>query len=171
MIFGRDHVTTGASNDIERATEMARNMVTKWGLSDKLGPLTYQEDEGEVFLGRSMQRHREVSDATVENIDTEVRAIIDECYSDAEKILRDNMDTLHLMSKALMQYETIDEKQIAEIMSGQEPTPPEGWDEDTVDSKANTKAAKSPDQKEDKESGQKSDQESALDKSADANKS
>ena len=172
MIFGRDHVTTGASNDIERATEMARNMVTKWGLSDKLGPLTYQEDEGEVFLGRTMQRHREVSDATVENIDIEVRAIIDECYSDAEKILHDNMDTLHLMSKALMQYETIDEKQIAEIMSGQEPTPPEGWDEDAADNKADAKAAKSPDQKGDQRVDQKvdkePDQESAPDKSADA---
>lgn len=138
IIFGRDHVTTGASNDIERATDMARNMVTKWGLSDKLGPLTYQEDEGEVFLGRSMQRHREVSDTTVESIDAEVRSIIDECYQSAEKILRDNMDTLHLMSKALMLYETIDESQIKQIMAGEEPSPPEGWEELQVDEQQST---------------------------------
>jgi cell division protease FtsH len=129
IIFGADNVTTGASNDIERATEMARNMVTKWGLSDKLGPLTYQEEEGEVFLGRSMNRHREVSEETVQTIDSEVRAIIDTCYKAAEKILRENMDTLHLMSNSLMKYETIDESQIKEIMQGKEATAPEGWQE------------------------------------------
>ena len=130
QIFGTDAVTTGASNDIERATEIARNMVTKWGLSEKLGPLTYGEDEGEVFLGRSVSRTKEVSDETANAIDAEVRVIIDETYAAAEKILKENEDLLHLMSDALMKYETIDESQIAEIMQGKEPTPPKDWVDD-----------------------------------------
>jgi len=130
LIFGDDLVTTGASNDIERATEIARNMVTKWGLSNKLGPMTYGEEEGEVFLGRNMSQRKEVSDATNNAIDQEVRRIIDATYAKAKQILEENMDTLHLMSAALMKYETIDEHQIQEIMQGKDPTPPEGWDED-----------------------------------------
>ncbi|HXG28244.1 MAG TPA: ATP-dependent zinc metalloprotease FtsH [Nevskiales bacterium] len=127
LIFGPDRVTTGASNDIERATEIARNMVTKWGLSDKLGPLAYSENEGEVFLGRSVTQHKNVSDETALAIDKEIRNIIDANYQRARQILQDNMDKLHLMADALMKYETIDAQQIAEIMQGREPGPPEGW--------------------------------------------
>jgi len=133
MTLGADHVTTGASNDIERATEIARNMVTKWGLSEKLGPLTYSEDDGEVFLGRSVTQHKQVSDVTVHTIDEEVRNIIDRNYQRAKKILEENEDKLHAMSEALMKYETINDSQVKEIMEGLEPTPPEDW-EDSDDS-------------------------------------
>jgi cell division protease FtsH len=129
LIFGPDSVTTGASNDIERATSIARNMVTKWGLSDKLGPLSYGEDEGEVFLGRSVTQHKNVSDETALQIDKEIHAVIDANYQRAKKILQDNMDKIHLMADALMKYETIDARQIAEIMQGREPGPPESWED------------------------------------------
>ncbi|MCX7553966.1 ATP-dependent zinc metalloprotease FtsH [Marinicella sp. S1101] len=129
IIGGPESVTTGASNDIERATEIAKNMVTKWGLSD-MGPLSYSEDEGEVFLGRQVTQHKNMSDTTAEKIDKEIRQIIDRNYDKAETILKENMNILHLMADALMKYETIDAKQIAEIMQGNEPTPPEGWDID-----------------------------------------
>jgi cell division protease FtsH len=129
LIFGPAYVTTGASNDIERATDIARNMVTKWGLSDKLGPLTYSEDDGEIFLGRSVTRHKQVSDMTAHTIDEEIRGLIDSCYTEAKGILQDNEATLHLMAEALMKYETIDERQIADIMKGRQPQPPEDWDE------------------------------------------
>ena len=128
LIFGKDSVTTGASNDIERATEIARKMVTKWGLSDKLGPLTYIEDEGEVFLGRSVTQHKQVSDITVKTIDEEVRRIIDQSYHDAAKILKTNIKRLHKMAEALIKYETLDENQIGDIMNDKEPKPPEDWD-------------------------------------------
>ena len=134
MINGPDGVTTGASNDIERATEIARNMVTKWGLSDRLGPLTYSEDDGEVFLGRSVTQHKQVSDDTANTIDEEVRKIIDANYQRADRILKENVDKLHVMAKALMKYETIDKHQVKDIMDGKEPRPPEDWD-DTVDPK------------------------------------
>ena len=129
LIFGKDSVTTGASNDIEKATEIARKMVTKWGLSDKLGPLTYIEDEGEVFLGRSVTQHKQVSDITVKTIDEEVRRIIDQSYHDAAKILKTNIKRLHKMAEALIKYETLDENQIGDIMNDKEPRPPEGWDQ------------------------------------------
>ncbi len=129
LIFGADFVTTGASNDIERATEIARNMVTKWGLSDRLGPLTYSEDDGEIFLGRSITRHKQVSDITARVIDEEVRSVIEICYQDAKKILEKNIALLHLMAEALMKYETLDETQISEIMEGRAPQPPEDWDD------------------------------------------
>ncbi|ANO51518.1 ATP-dependent zinc metalloprotease FtsH [Woeseia oceani] len=129
MTLGPNGVTTGASNDIERATDIARNMVTKWGLSEKLGPLTYSEDDGEVFLGRSVTQHKQVSDVTVHTIDEEVRAIIDRNYARAKQILEDNVEKLHVMAKALMKYETIDSTQIKAIMEGREPQPPEGWDD------------------------------------------
>jgi len=129
MTLGLDHVTTGASNDIERATEIARNMVTKWGLSEKLGPLTYSEDDGEVFLGRSVTQHKQVSDVTVHTIDEEVRNIIDRNYRRAEELLKEHEDKLHAMAKALMKYETIDMDQVKDIMDGREPRPPEGWDD------------------------------------------
>jgi cell division protease FtsH len=126
LIFGIESVTTGASNDIMRSTEIARKMVTSWGLST-LGPLTFGEEEEEVFLGRSMNKRKEMSDRTAQQIDDEVRAIIDRNYQRAKEILMANMDKLHLMAESLIKYETIDSKQIAEIMSGKEPTPPADW--------------------------------------------
>jgi cell division protease FtsH len=129
IIFGADSVTTGASNDIERATDIARNMVTKWGLSDRLGPLSYSEEDGEVFLGRSVTQHKQVSDVTVHAIDEEVRRIIDDNYQRASRILNEDLDKLHVMADALMKYETIDQEQIAEIMQGKEPSPPADWND------------------------------------------
>ncbi|MEE3197186.1 MAG: ATP-dependent metalloprotease, partial [Pseudomonadota bacterium] len=129
VVFGPACVTTGAANDIERATEIARNMVTKWGLSDRLGPLTYSEDDGEIFLGRSVTRHKQVSDMTAHVIDEEVRQLVDNCYSEAKKILEKNMKKLHLMADALIKYETIDEAQIKDIMEGRDPQPPEDWED------------------------------------------
>jgi len=127
LVFGADAVTTGASNDIERTTELARSMVTKWGFSERLGPLTYTEEEGEVFLGRSVTQHKQVSDVTVHAIDEEVRKIIDSAYGHATKILTDHFEQLHTMAAALIRYETIDQEQIKAIMAGREPPPPEGW--------------------------------------------
>ncbi len=146
MVFGADAVTTGASNDIERATEIARNMVTKWGLSELLGPLTYSEDDGELFLGRSVTQHKQVSDETAHTIDKEIRQIIDTNYRRAEKVLTENREILDAMAAALMKYETIDEGQLKEIMAGKEPSPPEDWenndppragkaDDDSIDKK------------------------------------
>ncbi|MBS3744126.1 MAG: ATP-dependent zinc metalloprotease FtsH [Wenzhouxiangellaceae bacterium] len=129
LIYGKEKVTTGASNDIERATAIARNMVSKWGLSDALGPLSYDENEDEVFLGRSVTQHKNVSDETHRVIDKEVRKIIDNAYTKASKILTENDKQLHLMADALMQYETIDAHQIEQIMDGNEPDPPTGWDD------------------------------------------
>ncbi len=132
MTLGFDGVTTGASNDIMRATRLARNMVTKWGLSEKLGPLMYAEEEGEVFLGRSAgSQHASVSADTAKLIDLEVRSIIDHCYAAAEKILHDSRDKLDLMAQALMKYETIDAEQIDDIMNGREVRAPKGWDDDS----------------------------------------
>ncbi len=127
MIFGKDRVTTGASNDIHRATEIARNMVTKWGLSERLGPLSYGEDEGEVFLGHSVTQRKQVSDETAHIIDEEVRAIIDQNYQRARALLEANIDKLHAMAEALIKYETIDRQQIDDIMSGRPPRPPRDW--------------------------------------------
>jgi cell division protease FtsH len=127
LIFGPDAVTTGAANDIERATEIARNMVTKWGLSERLGPLAYSDEDGEIFLGRSVTQHKQMSDVTVHAIDEEIRSVIDNNYRRAEKILRENEDKLHTMAQALIKYETIDESQIRDIMAGREPRPPTDW--------------------------------------------
>jgi len=129
LIFGPESVTTGAANDIERATELARNMVTKWGLSDRLGPLTYSEESGEVFLGRSVTQHKQVSDVTAHAIDEEVRRVIEGNYQRARQILTSALDKLHLMADALMKYETIDEEQLKDVMAGKAPKPPDGWDE------------------------------------------
>ncbi len=128
MTLGFDGVTTGASNDIMRATQLARNMVTKWGLSEKLGPLMYAEEEGEVFLGRSMgSQHTNVSAETAKVIDQEVRSIIDQCYGTAKRLLEENRDKLDAMAEALMKYETIDAEQIEEIMNGRVPREPRDW--------------------------------------------
>ena len=127
LIFGEDKVTTGASNDIERATKMARNMVTKWGLSDEMGPIAYGEEEDEVFLGRSVTQHKNVSDATARKIDEVVRSILDKAYGRTRELLTANLDKLHAMSELLLQYETIDAPQIDAIMEGRDPPPPAGW--------------------------------------------
>ncbi|KAA2285753.1 ATP-dependent zinc metalloprotease FtsH [Arenimonas fontis] len=127
LIFGPDKVTTGASNDIERATKMARNMVTKWGLSDEMGPIAYGEQEDEVFLGRSVTQHKNVSDDTARKIDEVVRNILDKAYARTKQILTQNIDKLHLMAEALLTYETIDAQQIDAIMEGRRPGPPADW--------------------------------------------
>jgi cell division protease FtsH len=127
LIFGADKVTTGASNDIERATKMARNMATKWGLSDELGPVTYGEDEDEVFLGRSVTQHKSISNETASKIDEVVRGILDRAYARSKELLTANMDKLHIMAELLLQYETIDAHQINDIMAGREPGPPADW--------------------------------------------
>jgi cell division protease FtsH len=129
LVLGPQSVTTGASNDIKRATEIARNMVTKWGLSDRLGPLTYSEEEEEVFLGHSVAKHKTVSDETTHVIDEEIRKLVDRNYQRATIILTDNMDNLNLMADALLKYETIDSEQIDEIMAGKVPRPPKDWDD------------------------------------------
>ena len=129
LIFGPESVTTGASNDIMRATDLARSMVTKWGLSDRMGPLSYGEDEGEVFLGRSVTQHKALSDDTAHAIDEEIRAFIDRNYDRAASILDEYMDKLHAMADALMKFETIDSDQIKDIMEGRDPRPPAGWDD------------------------------------------
>jgi cell division protease FtsH len=127
LIFGSEKVTTGASNDIQRATALARDMVTKYGLSTELGPMTYAEDEDEVFLGRSVTQHKSVSDETSRKIDVAVRTVIDTAYNRARQILTDDVEKLHTMAAALLQYETIDKEQIAAIMEGREPGPPRDW--------------------------------------------
>ncbi|MDO4643422.1 MAG: ATP-dependent zinc metalloprotease FtsH [Cardiobacteriaceae bacterium] len=128
LIYGEDQVSTGASNDIERATSIARSMVTRWGLSEKLGPLAYGEDEGEVFLGRSVTQHKNISDETAHTIDTEIRGIIERNYEKAETILKENMDILHSMTDALIKYETIDEGQIDDLMARRPVRQPADWD-------------------------------------------
>ncbi|WP_040481611.1 ATP-dependent zinc metalloprotease FtsH [Luminiphilus syltensis] len=135
MTLGPDGITTGASNDIQRATEMSRNMVTKWGLSEALGPLMYDEGGEEVFLGRSAgQPTKAMSDETARSIDKEVRKIIDECYTKATTLLEENRGKLDKMADALMLYETIDAEQIDDIMNDREPRPPAGWSDDDRDS-------------------------------------
>ncbi|UCE88307.1 MAG: ATP-dependent zinc metalloprotease FtsH [Pseudomonadota bacterium] len=127
LIFGVENVTTGASNDIQRTTELARSMVTKWGLSERLGPMTYAEEEGEVFLGHSVAQHKHVSDETAHIIDEEVRSIVDRNYTRARDVLDTHMDKLHTMADALVKYETIDSEQIGDIMAGREPRAPSDW--------------------------------------------
>ncbi|WP_318423401.1 ATP-dependent zinc metalloprotease FtsH [Photobacterium leiognathi] len=142
LIYGRDKVSTGASNDIERATDIARKMVTQWGFSDKLGPLLYAEDEGEVFLGRSVTQSKHMSDDTAKLIDNEVREIIDRNYARARQILEDNMDIMHAMKDALMKYETIDAGQIDDLMERKsEIRAPKGWADEGDTIKSSEKEA------------------------------
>ena len=129
LIYGEENISTGASNDIKVATNIARNMVTQWGFSDKLGPILYSEDEGEVFLGRSMAKAKHMSDETAHVIDEEVRAIVNRNYQRAKQLLIDNMDILHAMKDALVKYETIEEAQIKQLMKREPVTPPSGWEE------------------------------------------
>jgi len=138
LVFGAENVTTGASNDIERATNIARNMTTKWGLTDKLGPQTYAEDEDEVFLGRSVTQHKHVSDDTARLIDEQIRTIIETAHGTAQTLLQAHLKQLHSMADALMKYESIDGDQITQIMAGLEPDPPEGWNDNEPDTKASS---------------------------------
>src|SRR6185295_2539744 len=117
-------MTTGAANDFERATELARRMVTQWGMSDELGTMVYGENEGEIFLGRAVTTHKNVSEATMQKVDAEIRRIIDTQYRVARKILEENREKVEAMSKALLEWETIDADQIGDIMSGKPPRPP-----------------------------------------------
>lgn len=128
VIYGFESVSTGASNDIERATNLARKMVTQWGFSEKLGPLLYAEEEGEVFLGRSVTKNKSMSEDTVKLIDSEIREFIDRNYDRAKQLIEENMDILHAMKDCLMQYETIDAKQIDDLMARREVRPPEHWE-------------------------------------------
>ena len=142
MTLGKEGITTGASNDIQRATEMARNMVTKWGLSDAMGPLMYDEGGEEVFLGRSAaQPSKAMSDETALAIDKEVRAIIDECYEKARVLLEEHRGKMDMMAEALMQYETIDAEQIDAIMEGRKPNPPSDWSDGPSDSPSDPEAS------------------------------
>jgi cell division protease FtsH len=117
-------MTTGASNDFERATELARNMVTRWGMSDELGPMVYGENEGEVFLGRSVTMHKNVSDTTMQKVDGEIRRIVDQQYQFARRLIEENRDKVEAMAKALLEWETLDAEQIGDIMEGRPPRPP-----------------------------------------------
>jgi cell division protease FtsH len=119
-----EQMTTGASNDFERATALARDMVTRYGMSDVLGPMVYAENEGEVFLGRSVTKTTSMSESTMQKVDSEIRRIIDEQYSVARKIIEDNSDKMHVMAKALLEWETIDADQIDDIIQGRPPRPP-----------------------------------------------
>ncbi|MDP0561034.1 MAG: ATP-dependent zinc metalloprotease FtsH [Candidatus Endonucleobacter sp. (ex Gigantidas childressi)] len=156
MTLGKNGITTGASNDIQRASQIARSMVTQWGFSEKLGPFMYDIEEGEVFLGKSYGSNKlTVSAATTKLIDEEVRSIIDECYQTAEKLLHDNNDKLHRMAEALIQYETIDSLQIDDIMAGLPPRPPKDYssDNNSQGGEVNTDIAKDDDKKADKNNG------------------
>jgi cell division protease FtsH len=117
-------MTTGASNDFERATEMARNMVMRWGMSESLGPMVYGENEGEVFLGRSITTHKNVSESTLQKVDAEIRRIVDQQYALARKLIEGNREKVEIMAKALLEWETIDAEQINDIMEGRPPRPP-----------------------------------------------
>ncbi|MCK5876451.1 MAG: ATP-dependent zinc metalloprotease FtsH, partial [Candidatus Marithrix sp.] len=127
LIFGEDSVTNGASQDIKQATKIAHDMVTKWGLSERLGPLLYGEDDNEVFLGRSVTQHKMLSDETAYIIDEEIRSIIDANYDRAAQLLKENLDILHTMAEALLKYETIDSGQIDDLIAGKPPKPPKDW--------------------------------------------
>src|SRR5690606_365593 len=119
-----NQMTTGASNDFERATQIARDIVTRYGMTDSLGPVVYAENEGEVFLGRSVTKTTNLSEATMQKVDAEIRRIIDEQYSIARKLIEDNSDKMHAMANALLEWETIDADQIEDIMQGRDPRPP-----------------------------------------------
>jgi cell division protease FtsH len=119
-----NQMTTGASNDFERATQMARDMVTRYGMSDVLGPMVYAENEGEVFLGRSITKTTNMSEETMRKVDSEIRRIIDEQYALARRLIETNRDKIEAMTKALLEWETIDAEQIEDIVQGKPPRPP-----------------------------------------------
>ena len=122
-----NEMTTGASNDFERATTLARDMVMRYGMTEALGPMVYAENEGEVFLGRSVTKTTNMSESTMQKVDAEVRRIIDEQYALARKLIEDNQDKMHAMAKALLEWETIDSEQLDDIMAGKDPRPPKDW--------------------------------------------
>ena len=130
-----DQMTTGASNDFERATQLARDMVTRYGMSDSLGPMVYAENEGEVFLGRSVTKTTHMSESTMQKVDTEIRRIVDEQYSVARKIIEDNSEKMHAMASALLEWETIDAEQIEDIAQGRPPRAPKSSDNDNSSDK------------------------------------
>ena len=133
VIYGAEKVSTGASNDIERATDIARKMVTQWGLSEKMGPMLYAEEEGEVFMGRTSAKSLHMSDETAKEIDAEIRVFVERNYTRAENLIKDNMDILHAMKDCLMTYETIDAHQIDDLMARVKVRAPKGYgDEDTT---------------------------------------
>ena len=165
LIYGEENISTGASNDIKVATNIARNMVTQWGFSDKLGPILYTEDDGEVFLGRSMAKAKHMSDETAHVIDEEVRAIVARNYERARQILVDNIDILHAMKDALVKYETIEEEQIKQLMERRPVTPPPGWEEVSE----NKHSVKSDESHPNKDSAANSDEQAV--KKTDSNKS
>jgi len=146
MFYGADWVSTGAQNDIQQATKMARNMVTKWGLSEKAGPVLYSEDEGEIFAGAGQGggHKSHVSEETAELLDAEIRKILDDCYAEATRLLEENRDKMELMKDALMEYETIDAHQIDQIMKGEVPDPPKDWEDG--DGGASADSASSPEE-------------------------
>ncbi len=152
QIFGWEQVSTGAQNDIERATELARNMVTKWGLSRRLGPLSYGEEDGEVFLGHSVTQNKTIADGTATTINEEIRKIIDKNYKRAEQILKDNEDILHSMAAALMKYETIDKYQLDDLLDRKPVRDPKGWDDTPPPSDSNVKPESADENKEDNSS-------------------
>lgn len=164
LIYGEENISTGASNDIKVATNIARNMVTQWGFSDKLGPILYSEDEGEVFLGRSMAKAKHMSDETAHLIDEEVRAIVDRNYARARQLLVDNMDILHAMKDALVKYETIEEEQIKQLMNREPVTPPSGWEDNGSKHKSDESKSDKPESESAKSDNQ---DESAVEKSED----
>ncbi len=145
IIYGSERVTTGASNDIERATELARKMVTQWGMSERLGPMLYAEEDGEVFLGRSMAKAKHMSDDTARIIDTEIKQIINRNYDRSKQLLMENMDVLHAMKDALMKYETIDAHQIDDLMLRREVRLPADYERDNNSQNGGSSAATSND--------------------------
>jgi cell division protease FtsH len=149
VIYGDELVSTGASNDIERATQIARSMVTQWGLSDRLGPMMYAEDDGEVFLGRSMAKSTHMSAATAKIIDEEIKALVDKNYGRAKTMLEENIDILHSMKDALMKYETIDADQIDDLMERKPVREPKDWNSDDDDKKSKASKDKSSEQPKD----------------------
>ena len=153
LIFGFENVTTGASSDIQHATEIARNMVTKWGLSERLGPLMYSDDEGEVFLGHSVTTRKEISGKTAQLIDEEVKSIVDKTYKTAKDILTEKIDILHKMAEALLKYETIDSSQLEDLMAGKVPREPKDWSSISKDDASGglSSASRPADKKQDEE--------------------
>lgn len=143
LIYGPDKANTGASDDIRKATDLARKMVTQWGLSDSMGPLRYSDEQGEVFLGHSVTQHKSISEETARKIDVEVRRIVDRNYQRAEKILKENIDILHAMADALMKFETLNSDQIGDVMAGKPPREPPDDDAPTA-SEAETKSEQEP---------------------------
>lgn len=140
-----DQMTTGASNDFERATAIARDMVTRYGMTDELGPMVYADNEGEVFLGRSITKTTNMSEETLQKVDKQIRKIIDEQYAIARKLIEDNQDKMHAMAKALLEWETIDAEQIEAIMQGREPNPPKDWNPPSNKPSGGTKPPVNPD--------------------------